>query len=163
LTVRAKIVIVVLLAGLVAGALLAIRHRPLAAAPTASLRMRELHIVGADGAARVSIGPSREASAVIRITNERSTAAVEAGVHANGFPFLLVSDGGVRNFALGRVDGVQASPIVVFRTDDAVRMVLGLDMIERAQSPFLVRYTADGRKHDVIGRYCDRPDRVCVR
>jgi hypothetical protein len=61
------------------------------------------------------------------------------------------------------VDGVQASPSVVFRTDDTVRLVLGLDMLERAQSPFLVRYTSDGRKHDVIGRYCDRPDRVCVR
>ena len=161
--VSAKVAAAVLLAGLISGGLLALRYRPLAAAPTASLRTREVRIVGADGAARLAIGLSREASAAIRMTNARSTAAIEAGVHANGFPFLLVSDGAVRNVALGRVDGVQASPIVVFRTDDTVRLVLGLDMLERAQSPFLVRYTSDGRKHDVIGRYCDRPDRVCVR
>ena len=128
-----------------------------------SVRVREVRILGPDDSVGVRLGESSEGSPGIWMTNARRTAAIEAGVHGNGFPFLLVSDGAVRNFGLGRVDGVQASPILVFRTDDVVRMVFGLSMTEAQQPPFLVQYTADGQKHDVIGHYCDRPDRVCVR
>jgi hypothetical protein len=127
------------------------------------LRARELQILGADESMGLWIRESAEGSPGIWITNTRRTAVIEAGVHGNGFPFLLVSDGAIRNFGLGRVDGIQASPILVFRTDDVVRMVFGLGMTEPQQPPFLVQYTADGQKHDVIGHYCDRPDRVCVR
>ncbi len=128
-----------------------------------SVRVRELRILGPDESVGVRLGESSEASPGIWMTNARKSAVVEMGVHGNGFPFLLVSDGAVRNFGLGRVDGLQASPILVFRTDDVVRMVFGLSMTESQQPPFLVQYTADGRKHDVVGHYCDRPDRVCVR
>lgn len=169
-----------LLAGLVLGVLLAKRHeifptvrKPAAfsAAPAAParrtvsswLKVRELRILGVDGSAGSWIGESGEGGPGIRMTNARKTATIEAGVHGNGFPYVLVSDGAIRNFGLGRVDGVQASPILVFRSDDVVRMVFGLDMTEKQQSPFLVRYTVDGGKHDVIGHYCDRPDRVCVQ
>jgi len=129
----------------------------------AVLRARELRILGPDESVGLWIRESAEGSPGIWMTNPRRTAVIEAGLHGNGFPFLLVSDGAIRNFGLGRVDGVQASPILVFRTDDVVRMVFGLGMTEPRQSPFLVQYTADGQKHEVIGHYCDRPDRVCVR
>jgi hypothetical protein len=128
-----------------------------------SVRVRELRILGPDESVSLSLRESAEGSPGLRMTNTRKTAVIEAGVHGNGYPFLLVSDGAVRNFGLGRVDGIQASPILVFRTDDVVRMVFGLSMTEAKQPPFLVQYTGDGQKHDVIGRYCDRPDRVCVR
>jgi hypothetical protein len=127
------------------------------------LRARELRILGPDESVGLWIRESAEGSPGIWMTNPRKTAVIEMGVHGNGFPFLLVSDGSIRNFGLGRVDGVQASPILVFRTDDVVRMVFGLGMTEPQQSPFLVQYSADGQKHDVIGHYCDRPDRVCAR
>jgi hypothetical protein len=128
-----------------------------------SVRVRELRILGPDESVSVWLRESAGGSPGIWMTNVRKTAVIEAGVHGNGYPFLLVSDGAVRNFGLGRVDGVQASPILVFRTDDVVRMVFGLSMTEAQQPPFLVQYTGDGQRHDVIGRYCDRPDRVCVR
>jgi hypothetical protein len=170
----------VLLAGLVLGVLLTKRHEIVpptrtpassSAAPAALprhtvsswLKVRQLRILGADGSARAWIGESGERSPGIWMTNAQKTATVELGVHGNGFPYVLVSDGAIRNFGLGRVDGVQASPILVFRSDDVVRMVFGLDMTEQYRPPFLVWYTADGVKHDVIGHYCDRPDRVCVR
>ena len=128
-----------------------------------SVRVRQLRILGPDESVSVWLREATEGSPGIWMTNARKTAVIEAGVHGNGFPFLLVSDGAVRNFGLGRVDGIQASPILVFRTDDVVRMVFGLGMTEAQQPPFLVQYTADGQKHEVIGHYCDRPDRVCVR
>ncbi len=177
-----KVAAAVVLVALVVGFLVAKRHelfpgdtsrRPAvrATAPAApsggevrpSVRVRELRILGPDESVGVRLGESSEASPGILMTNARKSAVVEMGVHGNGFPFLLVSDGAVRNFGLGRVDGLQASPILVFRTDDIVRMVFGLSMTEAPQPPFLVQYTADGRKHDVVGHYCDRPDRVCVR
>ena len=175
-----KTAVAILLAGLVLGVVLARRHEtfstvrkpaassPEAAAPatgtvTSWLKVRGFWILGADGSAAVWIGESDEGSPGIWMTNARKAATIEAGVHGNGFPFVLVSDGAIRNFGLGRVDGTQASPILVFRSDDLVRMVFGLDMTDKQQSPFLVRYTVDGGKHDVIGHYCDRPDRVCVR
>jgi hypothetical protein len=127
------------------------------------VRARELRILGVDESVGVWLRAASEGSPEIWMANVRKTAIIEAGVHGNGFPFLLVSDGAVRNFGLGRVDGLQASPILVFRADDVVRMVFGLGMTEPSTPPFLVHYTADGRKHDVVGRYCDRSDRVCVR
>lgn len=167
-------------AGLVLGVLLTKRHEIVApvrtpatsaAAPAVPprhgvsswLKVRQLRILDADGSTRAWIGESGEGSPGIWMTNARKTATVELGVHGNGFPYVLVSDGAIRNFGLGRVDGVQASPILVFRSDDVVRMVFGLDMTEPHRSPFLVWYAADGAKHDVFGHYCDRPDRVCVR
>ena len=177
-----KVAAAVVLVALVAGFLVAKRHElfpggtsrgpavhPTAPAPTSaaqvrsSVRVRELRILGPDESVGVRLGESSEASPGIWMTNARKSAVVEMGVHGNGFPFLLVSDGAVRNFGLGRVDGLQASPILVFRTDDVVRMVFGLSMTEAPQPPFLVQYTADGQKHDVLGHYCDRSDRVCVR
>ena len=127
------------------------------------VRARELRVLGTDESVGVWLRAASDGSPEIWMANVRKTAIIEAGVHGNGFPFLLVSDGAVRNFGLGRVDGLQASPILVFRTDDVVRMVFGLGMTEPSTLPFLVHYTADGQKHEVVGRYCDRPDRVCVR
>lgn len=177
-----KVAAAVVLVALVVGFLVAKRHELLpgdtsrgpAVHPTApaltsggqvrsSVRVRELRILGPDESVGVRLGESSEAGPGIWMTNARKSAVVEMGVHGNGFPFLLVSDGAVRNFGLGRVDGPEASPILVFRTDDVVRMVFGLSMTEPPQPPFLVQYTADGQKHDVVGHYCDRPDRVCVR
>jgi hypothetical protein len=160
-----------LLAGLVLGVLLAKRHEILPSAPAAAtrptaaswLKVRELRILGPDGSVGLWIGQSAKDGPYLSITNPRKTSTIEAGVHGNGFPYLLVSDGAIRNFGLGRVDGAMASPILVFRSDDVVRMVFGLDMTAKHQSPFLVRYSADGAKHEVIGHYCDRPDRVCVQ
>src|SRR5215470_12161381 len=174
-----KTAAVILLAGLGLGLLLANRHElfppsrppgPSPAAPAAAkhavapwLKVRGLRIAGTDGGAGLWIGESASGEPGLWMTNAKKTSTIEAGVHGNGFPYLLVSDGAVRNFGLGRVDGVMASPILVFRADDVVRMVFGLGMTEPSTPPFLVHYTADGRKHEVVGRYCDRTDRVCVR
>jgi hypothetical protein len=177
--VSGKTAAALLLASMGLGLLLAVRHEILqtgqvaavSAPPTVPvqrlistwLKVRGLRILSADANTGLWIGEANEDGSGIWMTNARKTATIEAGVHANGFPYLLVSDGAIRTFGLGRVDGVQASPILVFRSNDVVRMIFGLDMTEKRQSPFLVGYTSDGGKHDVIGHYCERPDRVCVR
>lgn len=162
MVIRRVTMIAVLLVAIAVGVAVGRRHAERSPAPE-RLTVRQLRIVGADGGARATLGESGEGAAGIWLTDAHGGATVQLGVHGNGFPYLLVSDGAVRSFGLGRVDGVQASPILVFRSDDLVRMVFGLDMVAPERSPFLVGYTADGRKHDVIGHYCDRPDRVCLR
>ena len=97
------------------------------------------------------------------LTGAANGGSVQMGVHANGFPFVLVTDAAVRSFGLGRVDGRNAAPILVYRSDDAVRLVFGLSMTEEGQPPFLAHYTADGTKHEYIGRYCDAPSRACIQ
>jgi hypothetical protein len=97
------------------------------------------------------------------MSNGPGRGSLQGGVHGNGYPFVLVSDAAVRSFGLGRVDGTNASPILVFRSDDVVRLVFGLSMTEAGQPAFLVHYSGDGIKHDFLGRYCDDPGRACVR
>jgi hypothetical protein len=126
------------------------------------LTAREVRILGADSTPVMEIGTSGEGGPVISITNSRKSALVQLAVHGNGFPMVVVSDGAVRNFGLGRVDGRNASPILVFRRDDVVRCVFGLSMTEAGRPAFLVQYTSDDQMHEVIGGYCGRPDRACT-
>ena len=88
--------------------------------------------------------------------------SLQMGVHETGFPFLLVSDSSVRNFALGRVDGSMASPILVFRHDDEVKLVFGLDMKRAEREPFLAYWARDEKKRMLMGEYCDDASRVCA-
>lgn len=88
---------------------------------------------------------------------------LQMGVHANGYPFLLLSDREIRNFGLGRVDGRNASPIVVFRSGDIVKLVFGLDMTGPGSEPFLAHWSANGTKNLLMGAYCDDPSRVCAQ
>jgi len=127
------------------------------------LTAREVQILGTDSTRIIELGTSREGGPGIWIGNSRQPGLVAFGVHGNGFPAVIVSDGAVRNFGLGRVDGKNASPILVFRRDDIVRAVFGLSMTQAGRPAFLVHYTSDGAKHDAIGSYCGRPDRVCTQ
>ena len=114
-----KLAAAVVLVALVVGFLVAKRHELFpgdtsrgaavrATAPAASsagrvrssVRVRELRILGPDESVGVRLGESSEASPGIWMTNARKSAVVEMGVHGNGFPFLLVSDGAVRNFGV---------------------------------------------------------------
>jgi hypothetical protein len=134
------------------------------AAPRPSpLTARELRIVRADASTAVVWGKSGEGTPGVWMTGAEKGGAVQLGLHANGFPFVLVTDAAVRSFGLGRVDGRNASPILVYRSDDVVRLVFGLGMTEEGQPPFLAHYTSDGTKHEYIGRYCDAPSRVCTQ
>jgi hypothetical protein len=126
-----------------------------------SLTVHELDVTN-NGFPAIRWGASTEGGPGLWLAHPNSRAAIQAGVHANGFPFLLVSDAAIRSFGLGRVDGPSASPILIFRHDDVVRMVFGLSMTENGQPPFLVHYSADGTKTDFLGHYCDDPNRVCA-
>lgn len=150
--------------GLLVGLFVARRENPLPSGhivPPAQ-RARELRLAPGSQAS-ILLALSTEGSPALWMSNGSRGGSLKLGVHENGFPFALVSDAAVRNFALGRVDGEKASPILVFRSDDVVRMVFGLSMTEAGQPAFLVHYTDDGRKHEVLGRYCDDSSRVCDR
>lgn len=124
---------------------------------------RELKVTVPGSSASILFGSSTEGAPAMWMSKGRGGGSLQLGVHGDGFPFVLVSDAAIRNFGLGRVDGKNASPILVFRSEDVVRLVFGLSMTEPGQPAFLVHYTGDGRKHDFLGSYCDDPGRACVR
>jgi len=140
-------------AGLVVGVVVGRRGTPLASHPT--LRTRELKLTHPDSPATILLGLSQEESPALSLGKGPKGGSAQLGLHGNGFPFALVSDARIQTFGLLRVDGPNATPILVFRKDDAVKMVFGLSMTEAGRSPFLVRYTADGRKENVVGCYDD--------
>ncbi|TLY41500.1 MAG: hypothetical protein E6K59_09445 [Nitrospirae bacterium] len=127
------------------------------------LRARELRIVQGHSTIGIQLAPSGEGAPALWVNPYGGSGTVTMGVHANGFPFMLVSDQAIRNFGLGRVDGKNASPILVFSSDDIVKMVFGLSMTEGGQPAFLVHYSADGKTNEFLGRYCDSPSRVCTQ
>lgn len=124
---------------------------------------RELRVTRPGSPASILFGSSTEGGPAMWMSKGPIGGSLQLGVHGNGFPFVLVSDATIRNFGLGRVDGKNASPILVFRSDDVVRLVFGLSMTEPGQPVFLVHYTGDGKKHDFLGRYCDHPSRACTQ
>ncbi len=136
-------------------------RRPSPRAGSPSARARELRVTRPGSAASILFGQSAEGSAAMWMSQGPHHGMLQLGTHGNGFPFVLVSDAAIRNFGLVRVDGRNASPILVYRSDDVVRLVFGLSMTEPGRPAFLARYTADGRRHDVLGRYCDDPSRAC--
>jgi hypothetical protein len=128
-----------------------------------SLVARELRLAEPGSPASILFASSMEDGPAMWMSRGPKGGSLQLGVHGNGFPFALVSDSAIRNFGLARVDGKNASPILVFRSDDVVRMVFGLSMTEVGQPAFLVHYDGAGRKHDFLGRYCDDPGRACTQ
>lgn len=127
------------------------------------LSARSLKILRPDGTTAILADTADEGGPGLWLLDSNKRSTVNLGVHGNGFPFVLVSDGSIRNFGLGRVDGRNASPILVFRSNDIVKMVFGLSMTERGQPPFLVHYSDEGKKNVLMGDYCDAPSRACTQ
>lgn len=126
-----------------------------------SIRARSLEIRGT-GSGNVLFDMASNEGPAFWITDTRTGNNFSGGLHANGFPFILASDGAIRNFGLARVDGKQASPIFVLRSDDIVRLVFGLDMTRGTRDPFLVYYTGSGEKRLLFGNYCNAASRACT-
>ncbi|MEY4631025.1 MAG: hypothetical protein RIQ81_1145 [Pseudomonadota bacterium] len=125
----------------------------------------ELRIVDSSGRLRIQAALNRDGAPGIWIhpsTEDGRGGTVQLGLHEDGLPFILVAGAGIRDFALGRVDGKNQTPIMVFRQDDEVRMLLGLDMTDPGRNPFFVHY-GEGHKQEIFGSYCNDPGRVCTR
>lgn len=157
-----RAVLVLAILGVVVGVMVGRREAP-SSDRRPTLRARELRLTDPASSATILLGLSAEESPALWLGRGPEGGSAQLGVHGNGFPFALVSDAAIRNFGLLRVDGRNASPILVYRTDDVVRLVFGLSMTEAGQPPFLVGYTADGRKDEIVGRYCDDPSRACIQ
>ena len=126
-----------------------------------SLRTLKLEVAHRDEKGGILFSPSEEGTPGFWIKSRRGKGLVNGGIHPNGFPFLLVSDAEIKNFALGRQEGRNRSPILVFRSADIVKMVLGLHMTESGSPPFLAHWSAAGKRSEFIGKYCDHPGRIC--
>lgn len=130
---------------------------------TGHMKGQKLVLTNSQGATTLTLENSTENSPALFFFSPTKRSLLQAGVHGNGTPFILVSDYSIRTFGLGRLDGEQNSPLLIFRQDDVVRMLFGLSMTDPHTPAFLTYWSSSGERTDVLGQYCDRPDRVCTQ
>lgn len=159
-SVKAPVVLVVLAVAL--GFFLT-RARKIPVRPSPALRTYKLEVRNRETRGGILLAPSAEGSPGLWLKSPQGKGLVSGGIHPTGLPFLLVSDAAIKNFGLGRQDGKNATPLLVFRSADLVKMVFGLSMTDGGTPPFLAHWNGYGKKTDVIGRYCDTPSRMCTQ
>jgi hypothetical protein len=140
-----------------------VESEPSTQTDSSRIRARQVEVYRPGKAERILLAMSKEGSPAIFVTGGTASGTIQAGLHDTGLPFVLAADGGIQNFGLGRADGYAESPILVFRTKDLVRTVIGLDMTNVAREPFAVYWTGANAKKLLFGTYCDADNRVCSR
>lgn len=127
-----------------------------------SLRARDLIVLAPNSEVAVQMAAGAGGGPGLWLNPYRATPWAQFGLHAPGDPFVGVMDRSTQNMGLARVDGKYPSPILVFKTGNIVKMVLGLSMIEPGQNPFLVYWGSDDKMKVPFGSYCEVPDRHCT-
>ena len=99
-------------------------------------------IYGADGNLRLQFG-----------TYDGSVRADEKGLPS----FTLYDNRGRLKMVL-RLDGPNQGPLIIMKDNSGTnRMIMGLDIWDKAEEPFLVTWDKDGKQHDIIGNFVMKP------
>lgn len=116
------------------------------------MRAREFQVVDGNGRELVRLTNGPEGPG-LWMNDSGKRGGIQAGIHANGFPAVLVTDAAIHNFGLGRVDGKNASPLLIFRANDEVRLLMGLSMTEPGSPAFLAHWPTLDKKVLSFGQY----------
>jgi hypothetical protein len=100
------------------------------------------NIYGADGKLRLQFG----------------TYAGEVRENEKGLPsFTLYDNDGKLKMVL-RLDGPNQGPLIIMKDNSGTnRMMMGLDIWDKAEEPFVVTWDKDGKQHDIIGNFVMKP------
>ncbi|TAL38776.1 MAG: hypothetical protein EPN97_03475 [Alphaproteobacteria bacterium] len=100
------------------------------------------NIYGADGKLRLQFG----------------TYAGEVRENEKGLPsFTLYDNDGKLKMVL-RLDGPNQGPLIIMKDNTGTnRMIMGLDIWDKAEEPFLVTWDKDGKQHDIVGNFVMKP------
>jgi hypothetical protein len=82
--------------------------------------------------------------------------SVRAG--EKGLPcFTLYDNEGKLKMVL-RLDGPNQGPLIIMKDNSGTnRMIMGLDIWDKDEEPFLVTWDKDGKQHDIIGKFVMKP------
>lgn len=140
-----------LLAGSVRGALEP-RSAEAAPPPGAQKQISAEQFVLVDGSGKTmgQLCKSGEGSACLFLYDKDGHARLQAGCYGDGQPFFGLFDAKNNAVGLFRVAGSQGSPVVVLKAGGKDRMIVGLDMNDANQEPFIEYFDAKGGKHELI-------------
>jgi hypothetical protein len=75
-----------------------------------------------------------------------------------GLPYFTLSDNEGRLKMVIRLDGPKQGPLIIMKDNTGTnRMIMGLDIWDKAEEPFLVTWDKDGKQHDIIGNFVMKP------
>jgi hypothetical protein len=100
------------------------------------------NIYGADGKLRVQFG----------------TYAGEVRENEKGLPSFTLYDNDGKLKMVFRLDGPNQGPLIIMKDNSGTnRMIMGLDIWDKAEEPFLVTWDKDGKQRDIIGNFVMKP------
>jgi hypothetical protein len=142
------------LGGLIGGSLRsALEPRAaLAAPPPKQVTAEAFVLVDANGKTTAQLDHSAVGSPCLTFFDSSGHQRLQAGLYADGVPYLGLVDAKTGAVGLFRVAGSQGSPVLVLKAGGRDRMIIGLGMNDPAQEPFIEYFDAKGEKHELLER-----------
>lgn len=100
------------------------------------------NIYGADGKLRLQFG----------------TYTGDIRENEKGLPSFTLYDNDGKLKMVFRLDGPNQGPLIIMKDNSGTnRMIMGLDIWDKAEEPFLVIWDKDGKQHDIVGKFVMKP------
>jgi hypothetical protein len=112
----------------------------------------EFRLVNASGKTTAQLATSGEGSPCLFLFDKDGHARAEIGCYGDGMPFVVLNDPKGQATGIFRNAGSQESPVLVLKAQGRDRMIVGLQMDDKAQEPFIEYYDAKGAKHEFLGK-----------
>jgi hypothetical protein len=79
-------------------------------------------------------------------------------MNEKGLPcFTLYDNSGKLKMVL-RLDGPNQGPLLILKDNTGTnRMIMGLDIWDKAEEPFIVTWDKNGKQHDIVGKFVMGP------
>jgi len=114
----------------------------------------EFDLIGPDGKLAAQLGMAKEGAPCLWLMDNQGRARLNLCLYPeNGFaPGVVLMDEKGEAAGLFRLAGIHQSPVLVFKSNGGDRMMMGLDINEPAQDPFLTIVGQAGNKLTSLGQ-----------
>jgi len=118
----------------------------------------KLQIMNHQGTRTADIITPANAGGLLNLYGEDGSLRIQAGTYSaageRGLPLIGLSDNKAKLRMLFRLAGRNESPVLIFKDKSGRdRIVMGLDMSDSAQEPFLALIDKKGKKRPIFGKY----------
>lgn len=120
--------------------------------PGSELKATSIEIVGAQGQTLIKLGASKEGPPGIWMMDANGVSRVILGIYPDNTGYIGLQDKNNLMVQLMRSFGPEESPLHIFKSKGADRMITGLNP-GAGQAPFLMHYSADQERKLLFGTY----------
>ncbi len=139
-----------------------LRPHAVQAAEDASNRMRNIY--DGDGHRRIDLGMDHNQTLQDffgpdgRLRIQLATYDGSVREDEKGLPCVTLYDNSGKLKLLFRLDGPNQDPLIIMKDNTGTnRMIMGLDIWDKAEEPFIVTWDKSGQQHDVVGHFVMKP------